>query len=508
MKMALSGVSSLVLFLSLVTWSVISCKDVSELATERKYPNILFIAVDDLRPELSNYGADQMVTPHFDRLAERGITFTRAYCQQAVCAPSRNSVLTGLRPDAMGIYDLYTFFRTNVPEVVTLPQYFRQHGYHTERMGKIYHLGHGNQDDSLSWSRADYNMGLSRRQLAKVQRGDTVGLESDFPTLHGKKLPFYRSSEHEANMTDAMSADHAVRRLHELRDSTFFLAVGFVKPHLPFVAPKKYWDLYDPAKIRIPDRNNPEGMAPMALANFGELRKYDDVPAQGQLDDDMTRHLIHGYYASVSMIDAQVGKLLNALEELNLAEETIIVLWADHGYKLGDYGNWCKHSNFELDTKVPLFFSVPGMKGGTSTNTLAELVDIYPTLCDLAGIPKPQHLEGQSLLSALEHPETQYEGVALSQYPRGPSLGYDRKSELMGYSMRTDKYRYTRWQKYEHPDQIIDRELYDHANGPLAERNLAKDPSFAKMVSELDTKLDAELAKYLLLRSTAVEVNK
>lgn len=471
-------------------------------------PNVLFIAVDDLRPELGCYGANHMKTPNFDRLARSGTLFQRAYCQQAVCAPSRNSLLTGLRPDALGIYDLYTFFRRKVPEVVTLPQHFKSHGYHTEAMGKIYHTGHGNQDDSASWSMPRWDMQEEIGRLEEIERGDTVGLERDFPTIDGKKLPYYRSEAPESHMTDAMIAGHATERLRALQDSTFFLAVGFIKPHLPFVAPQKYWDLYDPAEITIPKRTPPTGMPPVALHQFGELRKYHGIPEEGHLDDETSRNLIHGYYAAVSMIDEQLGKLLNTLDELGLTDNTIVVLWGDHGWKLGEYGGWCKHTNFELDTHAPLFFSVPGMKQGQQTASLAEFVDIYPTLCELANLEKPNHLEGQSLVPILKDPEAVVNEVAISQYPRGESLGYDRKNELMGYSMRTDQYRYTRWQKYEHPEEVVATELYDHSEGAVATNNLADDEDYAPMIEELDRLLDQELNKYTLLRSYPANVQK
>ncbi len=479
---------------------LVRCENNPETAEKGTKPNVLFIAVDDLRPELSCYGVQHMHTTNFDRLADQSMTFDRAYCQQAVCAPSRNSLLTGLRPDALGIYDLYTFFREKTPDVITLPQYFKEHGYRTERMGKIYHTGHGNRDDSLSWSAPAWNVRTEIEKLTKVQRGDTLGLERDFPTIDGRKLPFYRSNEPENHMTDAMIADHAVERLRALKDSTFFLAVGFIKPHLPFVAPKKYWDLYQSETIQIPAKKQPPGMAEMAMANFGELRKYHDIPDEGLLEDETSRQLIHGYYAAVSMIDAQLGKLLEALEALDLMENTIVVLWGDHGWKLGEYGNWCKHSNMELDTRVPLFFSVPWLEKGLRTTSLAEFVDIYPTLCDLADLPKPAHLEGQSLLSVLENPRTKVNKVAISQYPRGKSLGYDRKRELMGYSIRTDRYRYTRWQKYEQPEVVVAKELYDHGAHSLAEKNLAEEEDFGIIVREMDALLDEELGKYRLLR--------
>lgn len=474
---------------------------------QNSLPNILFIAVDDLRPEINCYGAKYMHTPNLDKLAQRGIIFKHAYCQQAVCAPSRNSLLTGLRPDAIGIYDLYTFFRTKVPDVITLPQHFKNNGYHTESMGKIYHLGHGNSDDILSWSVPPFNRSEVMRKIKKITHGDTTRLESDFPTINGKKLPYYSSNQPEKNMTDAVIANHAVERLKALKDSTFFLAVGFIKPHLPFVSPKKYWDLYPPVSIIIPERKTPSGMPEVALHQFGELRKYHGIPASGPLDDETSRNLIRGYYAAVSMIDAQIGKLLDALDKNGLTENTIIVLWGDHGWKLGDYGSWCKHTNFEWDTNAPLFFSVPWLDKNVSTNSLAEFVDIYPTLCDLAGLKKPPHLEGQSLLPILNDRNAEVNKVAISQYPRGKSLGYDRKNEIMGYSIRTPKYRYTRWQKYENPNEIIAVELYDHSVSKTAKENLAQNKNYADKIKELDKLMNEELCKYKLLKATKKDIN-
>jgi len=468
---------------------------------QNQKPNVLFIAVDDLRPEINCYGEKHMHTPNLDRLAENGMIFQRAYCQQAVCAPSRNSLLTGLRPDAMGIYDLYTFFRTKVPDVVTLPQHFKNNGYHSEAMGKIYHTGHGNSDDELSWSVPHWNAWKERRKLEKISKGDTIGLESDFPTINNKKLPWYCSPQPEKNMTDAMIANRAVERIAQLKDSAFFLAVGFIKPHLPFVSPKKYWDLYNPSEIKIPVRKVPENMPELALHQFGELRKYHGIPEKGTLDDETSRNLIHGYYAAVSMIDAQVGKLLNALEKNGLTENTIIVLWGDHGWKLGDYGSWCKHTNFEMDTNAPLMFSVPWLNKNLKTKSLAEFVDIYPTLCDLAGLEKPKHLEGQSLVPILENPKAEVNKIAISQYPRGRRLEYDRKSEIMGYSMRYGDYRFTRWQKYENPKEVVAVELYDVSENKAATKNIANDKTYSEKMKELDKLLTRELSKYKILRS-------
>ena len=481
-------------YLILITF-IYSCST-NRNAFEEKL-NVLFIAVDDLRPELNCYGATHIKSPNFDRLAEISTVFNQAYCQQAVCAPSRNSLMTGLRPDATGIYDLYTFFRTKVPDVITLPQHFKNHGYYTERIGKIYHLGHGNQEDSLSWSQPAAKMW----RPDPISRGDTVGLERDYPSIDGKRLPYYKSREPDDHMSDVISTDYAVKRINELRDSTFFFAVGFSKPHLPFVAPEKYWELYDPDQIEIPERKVPEGMPAMALHQFGELRKYHDIPAEGLLDDEKTRNLIHGYYAAVSMIDAQIGKLLDALENNSLMDKTIIVLWGDHGWKLGEYGGWCKHTNFELDTRAPLLISDPENRVAQKTNSLAEFVDIYPTICEMAGLLLPGHLEGESLVPILKDPAAVVNQMAISQYPRGKQLGYDRKHELMGYSMRYGDFRFTRWQKYENQNEVVAMELYDHSKGPLAVENLANNPAYEHQVDELNELLSTELAKYKLLKS-------
>jgi arylsulfatase A-like enzyme len=477
--------------------SLIGCDADGNTAEDRRRLNVLFIAVDDLRNELNCYGAAHIKSPSFDRLADQGMIFNNAYCMQAVCAPSRNSMMTGLRPDAIGIYDLYTFFRKKVPDVITLPQHFKAHGYHTEGMGKIYHTGHGNENDTLSWSIPHWSPGREIAKLQKINRGDTVGLERDFPMIEGKKLPWYRSQTPEKQMTDAMVTAHAVERLAQLKDSAFFLAVGFVKPHLPFVAPARYWDMYDPASIEFPPASPPQGMPEVALHNFGELRKYHGIQAEGLLNEAQSRNMIHGYYACVSYIDAQLGTLLDALKDNDLEQNTIVVLWGDHGWKLGDYGSWCKHTNFEMDTRAPLFITVPGMRhAGTSTEALTEFIDLYPTLCDLAGLPTPAQLQGTSLVPVLEDPDKEVNSVAISQYPRGKSLGYDRKSEFMGYSMRTGKYRFTRWQLYEHPDSVIAVELYDVGATRAANRNLAVDPEFQDEVERLHGLLDGELARH------------
>jgi arylsulfatase A-like enzyme len=405
--------------------------------------NVLFIASDDMRPELGCYGAKHIHSPNLDRLAARGTTFLHAYCQQAVCSPSRSSLMTGLRPDTIRIWDLSTHFRDNVPDVVTVSQHFKNHGYHAERLGKIYHTGHGNRDDAVSWSRSTKHPSAPRygpegsahlRRLLTAAKAQGIDLKDNRRRPRG--LPWEAPEVADNRLTDGMIADNAIRLLKELKDGPFFLAVGFLNPHLPFVAPKKYWDLYDPDSIRL--ANNPfapQGAPSFAMTNWGELRKYYGIPAEGPLSDEQAQWMIHGYYAAISYVDAQVGRLLDALERLQLADKTIVVFWGDHGWKLGEHGGWCKHTNFELDVRVPLLISAPQQKRpGSTTHALVEFVDIYPTLCDLAGLPKPEALEGWSTAPLMDDPELPWKTAAFSQYPRST----DGK-RLMGYSMRTDR---------------------------------------------------------------------
>lgn len=463
--------------------------NIYSFANNRK--NILFIVVDDLRPELNCYGASYMHTPNIDRLASQGVLFQRAYCQQSVSAPSRNSVLTGLRPDGIGIYNLSTFFRKNIPNVVTLPQHFKENGYQTEQVGKIFHTGHGNSDDSLSWSIPKWEPDQILGELTPLVRKDTTGLESDFPKKEGKMLPYYASNVPEENMTDSRNVTIAIERLKKLKEKPFFLAVGLIKPHLPFVAPKKYWDMYDENNIIVPEKQTPKNMPEYALADFGELRKYYGIPAEGNLDNNISKSLIHGYRACTSYIDAQVGRLLDAIEENGLSNNTIIILWGDHGWKLGEYGSWCKHSNMEMDVNAPLIISTPKGKSNIKTTSIVEFVDIYPTLCELAGLKAPLHLQGESLVPILNNPQHKVKDVAISQYPRG------KGNKIMGYSMRTDKYRYTRWIKFNSPKkEIVKQELYDLSNTKVANINLANDEKYEQIIIEMDRKLSKELSKY------------
>lgn len=449
--------------------------------------NVLFIAVDDLRPELGCYGVGQIHSPNIDRLAASGTVFDRAYCQQAVCSPSRTSLLTGCRPDTTKVYDLETHFRKNLPDVVALPQHFKRHGYFTQSVGKIFH---GGLDDKPSWSAPPPNASRLMYQLQEnkdlVARKAATASQKQFKTASARYNamtgPAYECADvPDSAYSDGAIADAAIGMLRQAKAKPFFLAVGFLKPHLPFIAPKKYWDLYRREEIpRAPNPFPPQDVPKMALGDWSELRAYSDIPELGPLTVDQARTLKHGYYACVSYMDAQMGRVLDELDRLGLRENTAIVLWGDHGWKLGEHGSWCKHTNFENDTHAPLICAAPGQKApGRHTKALVEFVDIYPTLCELAGLPPPAHLEGTSFAPLLGEPNRPWKSAAFSQYPRGAGL--------MGYSMRTDRYRLTRWMSRDGREAAI--ELYDHQLDPQENVNLAGRPENQALVKELTEKM-------------------
>ncbi|HAU36573.1 MAG TPA: iduronate sulfatase [Phycisphaerales bacterium] len=466
--------------------------------------NVLFFPVDDLRPELGCYGHPIARSPNIDRLARAGLLFERAYCQQAVCGPTRASLLTGLRPDTTRVYDLKTHIRTTLPDVVTLPQHFKNHGYHSEAIGKVFHSG---LEDEASYSvphRAPPGPSYCSREnldfiARKKAEGQARGLQGDKLQRYARGPAWEAADVPDNAYRDGKLADMAIEALRRLAPAAtaknpadrkpFFLSVGFAKPHLPFCAPKRYWDLYDRAKIPIPIQDKPKDAPPIAFADWGELRSYTDIPDVGNLNEDQTRELIHGYYACVSYTDAQIGRLLDELDRLGLTDNTVIVLWGDHGWKLGEYATWCKHTNFELDTHVPMIFVDPAHPGGRRTRALTEFVDIYPTLAELCGLPAPARTEGVSMVPLFEDPDRKWKSAAFSQYPRpGASLGHDGR--IMGYSMRTDRYRYTEWQ-IPGTGEVKARELYDLDKDPLSTVNLAENPAQAQTVADLHEKMKA-----------------
>jgi iduronate 2-sulfatase len=453
----------------------------SATAAERR-PNVLFIAVDDLRPETTASGSALIKTPHIDRIAARGTTFDRAYCQQAVCSPSRSSVMTGRRPDATRVWDLDTHFRAALPDAVTIGQHFKAHGYFVQGMGKIFH---GGFDDPPTWS--------TKWQAPKAPlyaTPEALALLAD-PANRDRKGRLRGPAFEAADVPDDTYVDGKVARLAaatlaelKRRGKPFLLAVGMAKPHLPFVAPKRYWDLYDPADIYVPAcQELPSGAPDCAGHTNGELRSYAGVPKEGPIPEDLARRLRHGYYAATSYMDAQVGIMLDALEREGLTDDTVVVLWGDHGWQLGEHGLWHKHTNFELAVRSPLVVSVPGQRApGRRTVSLAEFVDIYPTLADVCGLPVPTGLDGVSLRPVLDDPGATVRQIAISQYPRGGREAGGRK--LMGYSIRDDRWRLTLWRDRD-DGTIVARELYDEQDDPHETVNVADRPEHADIVGRL-----------------------
>jgi len=452
--------------------------------------NVLFIAVDDLRPQLGCYGQKHILSPHIDRLAREGLRFDRAYCQQAVCSPSRISLLSGLRPDSTGIYGNNTKIEDKLPEHVTLPQLFKRNGYETVSIGKVYHHS---DDDSKGWSREPYRAEGDWTGRGYVTQEAILKMrahEREHPDDKGRGPAFEAGDVADNRYPDGMATDFAIEQLRRLKDRPFFLAIGLYKPHLPFTAPKRYWDLYDPSTLALAENPfAPEGVTEFSLTNFAELRKYQGIP-QGDdpVPDTLARQLIHGYYACVSYIDAQIGRLLDELDRLNLRNNTVVVLWGDHGWKLGEHGGWCKHTNFEIDTRVPLLISVPEMRAaGRSSEALVEYVDVYPTLAELCGLPAPANLEGFSFAPLLDDPDRPWKLAAFSQYPRRSS---DPTESVMGYAIRTQNFRYIEWQGTE-TGRIRARELYDHRKDAAENVNVADRPELAGTVKRLSEMLKA-----------------
>jgi len=487
--------------------------------------NVLFIAVDDLKPDIHSFGFAQTITPNIDELASRGTIFNGNYCQQAVCGPTRASLLTGVRPDKTKVWDLQTLIRDKNPDIITLPQYFRQNGYTTIGMGKIFDPRSVDKKlDERSWSepyKKKFKLAAGYEDLA-METYQSPAIKEKARSLSGAADDNEPAGKQQRDAikvateclevpddayTDGAMANYAVKQLKEMKNSSspFFMAVGFKKPHLPFVAPKKYWDLYDRNKIELAAWQKKSINGPdVAYHNSGELRSYsdiepvDDANKNGllKLEEDQQKELIHGYYACISYIDAQIGKLMKALKDNGLDKNTIVVLWGDHGWHLGDHSLWCKHSNFEQAAKAPLLFRVPGLTKGNVYTRPTEFVDIFPTLCELTGIKLPSYLDGKSLVPAMKDNNARIKDFSISQYPRGGSR--NGVKEIMGYSLRDPQYRYTEWigqgfttaQPFRE-DRVIARELYDLKNDPLETKNIAGDPAMKKTVDALKMQLHA-----------------
>ena len=520
--------------LCLTTVPVLAQKSQSEK------PNILFIAIDDLKPILGCYGDTMIKTPNIDRIAKNGTVFLQNYCQQAVSGPTRASIMTGMRPDYTKVWDLKTKMRDVNPDIVSLPQYLITQGYSTQGIGKIYDSRCVDKKmDAPSWSVPYYNY---FKTLEKYYSGAT-----GMPVLGAYQLPqtkelvqkytkeaqekgiaendieayiskLVKPSVECADVPDNAYNDGAnVLRAKEILtklksdNKPFFFAVGFSKPHLPFVSPKKYWDLYKREKMPVAVHQEKSKNGPaIAYHNAGEIRAYSDIPALLEFTDqkdvgitlplEKQKELIHGYHAAVSYTDAQVGILLNALDSLGLLKNTIIILWGDHGWHLGDHNLWCKHTNFEQATRSPLIISAPWIKP-SKTNSPTEFVDVFPTLCDLAGVSIPTQLDGKSLVPVMKMPKIKVKEFAVSQYPRSGSsnedvrLGY-AEGKCMGYSIRTERYRFTIWMKDNFrtnrgfdKNLVIATELYDYQKDPNETINVVDDKNYKIISKDLNTKM-------------------
>ncbi len=443
-------------------------------------PNVLLICVDDLKPALGCYGDKRAISPNIDRLAARGIRFDRAYCNQAVCAPSRNNLLLGSRSTSLGIYGLGQNFRLAHPDAVTMTQYFMQHGWRAEAVGKVLHTGHGNHDDAASWSVPSQIEKVVEYVDPQNSAGGQLTREEAFFTNQKlgniKSLPrgaaWEQTDVADEAYADGRIANEGIRRLQaavERTDTPFFLALGFVKPHLPFTAPARYWELHDREAFPLAtNQDDPVGAPAYAGKVGGEIVNYDPLTVENLRDEAMQRQLIHAYYACVSFVDAQIGRVLDELDRLQLADNTIIVLWGDHGWHLGDHGYWTKHTNYEQATRIPLLFVAPGVTTpGSVTQQLAETVDIFPTLADLAGLPAPtgpQPIDGISLVPVLRDPSLTIRDHACHCYPRRGKIGR---------AIRTSRYRLVEWKSPNAASETAEFELYDLETDPLETKNLA-----------------------------------
>lgn len=505
------------------------------IANAADRPNILFIAVDDLRPELGCYGSKIAVTPHLDKLASDGLLFNRAYCQQAICRPSRASLMTGARPESTGLFHNYVSLRELQPDILTLPQHFIANGYETAYCGKIFHKG--DTDEGTSWSRkpVKWVKGIKRPvgpyalpENNKMKADNMMAMLAKYGEAARRGLaagPAYEKADvPDTAYVDGYNTQLAIATMKEMveADKPFFLGMGYKLPHLNWCAPSKYWDLYNAAKIPMATETAaPKDSAAMGLHASFELRTRAGIPKIGPIGPELSRTLKHAYLASTSYVDAQIGQIVQALEEAGIRDNTIIVVWGDHGWHLGDMGVWGKATNYEIATRVPLMIWTPDMLvRGAKTDALVELVDIYPTLCELANVPLPKQLEGHSFAPLLNKPDRTWKKAAFSQYPNpalrewaanplsagmretwfGPLIKevedriieqqgekWDRElfeDHLMGYTMRTDRYRLVIWRDHRDPTAApIHVELFDHKTDPRETKNVAA--AQPKVVSKL-----------------------
>lgn len=460
-------------------------------------PNVLLLLVDDLKPTLGCYGDVIAQTPNIDRLAARSMRFDLAYCNQAVCAPSRFTLMLGSHSTSTGLYGLGSRLRERIPDAVTLPQHFSRYGYRTESLGKVFHVGHGNQGDPQSFSVAHFSdKVIEYADPASTDGGQLTREEAYFTNQQLNRIQelprgaaFESPDVADEAYADGRVAAETIQRLRAARErreqdgTPFFIAAGFARPHLPFSSPRKYWDLYDPARFADPACEKiPEGAPKVAGKTNGELANYKPVPNSGEVDADLRRQLTHGYYASVSYVDAQIGKVLDELDRQQLTENTIIVLWGDHGFHLGDHGYWTKHTNYERANRIPLLIGAPGVaKPGSSTRQLAESSDLFPTLAELAGLDAPtgpQRIDGRSLVPVLRGPAARVRDHAYHVFPKAK----------LGRAIRTERHRLVEWKNVGQARESAELELYDYETDPHETRNIAA--MQPQVVSELRAILD------------------
>lgn len=457
-------------------------------------PNVLFIMADDFRVESASYGSSA-ITPHLDALARRSLQFERAYCQQAVCNPSRSSLLTGRRPDQLKVWNNSTHFREPNPDVMTIPLWFKQHGFTTRCSGKIFHNWHTEvHGDPRSWSAPEF--------LHYANHGDDLPqVQGTLPPNHAKTTTGFgyakagicecRDVPDEAYYDGRVAAE-AIHVLNAVKNQPFFLAVGFWKPHAHFNAPKKYWDMYSRDELPPLDPRRPKGAPEIAFHQSTEVLG----PAANQLipSPEQIAEMRHGYFANISYMDAQLGKVLDALQQSGVAERTIVVFLSDHGYHIGEHNLWGKTSNFEFDARVPLMIHVPHtLSQGKRTSSLVELVDLFPTLVELCGLPTPEGLAGTSLAPELKHGTASTKRAAFTQHPR-PAY-FDRtpskQPEAMGVSVRTAKARYTEWRDWQ-SGKTLAKELYLDADEPKETDNTVDRPEVAEIQREAESLLQKQ----------------
>lgn len=507
----------------LIFFKIVSLLFVLELSSctewdkEEEKLNVLFISVDDLRPDIGVYGNPYIKTPNIDGIAAEGMTFRNTYCQAAVCAPSRASLMTGVRPNSNKVWHLGDKFRKINPDIVTMPQHFNKFGYHTVNIGKIFH---NYMPDSVSWDEPDlrpsrylrpewlkrdgetFYLNEETQRKQKIKRDSIIALRPNYYADGWNNGPAWEMEDvHDTLYYDGAQTELAMKTLSRLSksDQPFYLALGYFRPHLPFAVPKKYWDLYN--RDSIPLASNPfvpNNSPIMSMNSMYELKGYDgfshlEHPTKNTIGADTARILKHGYYASVSYVDAQIGKIIQKLKDLDIYDNTVIIIWGDHGWKLGEHNSWCKQSNYNIDIHTPMIIYSPNQKNkGKQTFAITELVDMFPSLCEMCGIEVPDYMEGTSFVPLFEDPDKEWKTAAFSQFHRRPRITPDGK-RYMGYSMKTNKYHYVEWYYWDNENkqkgEYVTNELYDNQIDPDENENIAGSEENNALVKELSNQL-------------------